>query len=260
MGTWFSKVISALGGEQDGKQRAMHLLHAAQRARLKLNLEVNSGSNAVVLVTTVEQVRENDFVVSQPTIGGLTHPLAFGETIIIGIAKDNAYHTARSQCMGRVRIPSGGGGNSGGGAANSGGGGAPSPDALLYAYRLAMPVGVHSRERRAEPRIALRFTGDVEAQLYAHAMIDGPILGTIDNVSMSGASIITNLPPKRLQRGQTLYLKARLPDPGGLIDDLVTIAHMEVNAKTGLCTIGVQFQQRVAAIENLLRGAQPVAA
>lgn len=250
MGTWFSKVISALGGEAEDRTRVLHLLTQAQRTRAKALLEVVAAGQTAVLATIIEQVREDDLIISQPTIGGLTHPLAFGETMTISVALNGTMHTGETQCLGRVRIPAGAGTS----------GAAPSADAMLYAYRLTLPEKMAAKDRRGENRFVLRFSGEVEAQLYAHAVMDGPIIGRIENLSMSGASIVTNLPPNRLERGRMLYLKSKLPEPGGLIDDLVTIARVETDSATGQTIIGVQFHRRLESVEALMRGAKTAAA
>ena len=63
-------MLGSLGTPTDVRTSPRQVLLIAQRGRLKVALEpLNSTSQATVLNTTIEQVREEDLVVSQPTWG-----------------------------------------------------------------------------------------------------------------------------------------------------------------------------------------------
>ncbi len=240
MGEWFTKVFQAL--HHPAQQAVRAALQQAQLARTKLALEVTSRNRTVVLTSTVEQVREDDFVISQPTVGGTTHPLTFEEVINLGFVLPSGYHRAECKCLGRIKIPAG---NSPAAQASN--------SSVLYAYRLSLPESLLTEDRRNAPRSQLSLSQPVDAQLYAAASLDGPVLGRILDISMTGARLLVSAPNRKMEPGQIVYLKAMLPEPAGQMDDLVKLARVECDARTGKCTIGVQFQQPIEGLETLMR-------
>jgi hypothetical protein len=243
MAQWFNKMFNALAGQAGSREYVRQVLHAAQRTRARVAMEVVNGGRpqAVVMTTFIEQVRENDIVVSQPSIGGLTHPLAFNETLRMGLFCQGLHHTGQTRCLGRVKVPSGGAG----GSANS----------TLFAYSLAWPEEIVSEDRRSEPRISLSFDVSPEAHLYAPGS-DGPLLGSLSDVSMVGASIRTAMAPAGFQPGQEIHLKALLPEPVGLVDEIVHVARVAGDTRTGQNVIGVAFGRRIPGLAELIRGTQ----
>jgi len=238
MGTWISKMFHALGGENAPHVDVLGTLLQVQRSRAKLTLELSSAGHTMVLLTTIEQVRDDDFIISQPTIGGVTHPLAFGETIKMGFVLASKHHSGDTRCLGRIRIPAGG-------------------DAqVLYAYRMALPESISAFERREHQRSDFAFDQVIEAQLYAPGTMSGPIIGRVLDLSMTGARIATPLAARLIQPGKSVYLKAMLPEPGGLLDELVNIVRIEPAGDGSAMTyIGVRFAQRIDSIARLLRAA-----
>ena len=242
-------MIRTLNSPVGAEQSVRRLLSVAQRDRAKLALEVATGAHTLVMTTTIEQVRDDDFVISQPVIGALTHPLAFGEDIKIGFVHSAVHYSGHSRCLGRIKIPSGGSGKSGRGEEVQ----------VLYAYRLTLPDSFRAEDRRAEPRVQVGLAGPIEAQLYAPSADEGPVLGNIVDISMAGARIITQSISGRIGPGRALYLKAMLPEPAGLLDELVNVVRVDCDSRTGQCTIGLRFQRRVEALERLLRASRHVA-
>src|SRR5262245_4601231 len=122
MAEWLAKLVHALSGGADPHDAVRSALRAALRARAKVSLDtLNPAQQSIVMSASLEQVRDEDFVISQPSIGGLTHPLAFGEELRIGFQNYSKHHSAITRCLGRIRIPSGSG------------------KLTLFAYRLALP-------------------------------------------------------------------------------------------------------------------------
>jgi c-di-GMP-binding flagellar brake protein YcgR len=237
MAAWLSKMLGSLGSAPDVRTSPRQVLLIAQRGRLKVALEpLNSTTQATVLNTSIEQVREDDLVVSQPTIGGLTHPLAFGEELRLSFYNQNTHHIAQTRCLGRVKIPTGG-------------------NQTLFAYRLEMPPTIRSEDRRQNPRIDLPLDLTCEAHLYAPGC-DGPLLGTMVDISMGGARIRTLMASDKIQQGLEIYLKALLPEPVGLLDEMVRVVRMEIDENTGEATVGVAFGKRIDGLAELIRFAQ----
>src|SRR5439155_12442437 len=94
-----------------------------------------------------------------------------------------------------------------------------------------------------------------EAQLYTPAC-DGPVLGTMLDISMTGARVRTAMSSDKIQVGQEIYLKSLLPEPVGLLDELVQVARMEMDARSGGTTIGLGFTRRIDGLAELIRSAQ----
>jgi hypothetical protein len=241
MAQWFNKMMGALAGQGSSREYVRKVLQTAQRARTRIALEgVNGGRpQAVVMTTFIEQVRDNDLVVSQPSIGGLTHPLAFNESLRLSFFCQGLHHSGHTRCLGRVKVPSGGAGAS----------------STLFAYSLACPEDIISEDRRAQPRIVLSFDLSPEAHLYAPGS-DGPVLGSLADVSMVGASVRTAMAPAGISPGQEIHLKAMLPEPVGLVDEVVQVARVHGDPRTGQNVIGISFSRRIPGMAELIRGTQ----
>jgi hypothetical protein len=238
MGAWLSKVMHAILA--DPHEAARHPLLAAQEDRAKVTLELLSGGQPSVMSTIIEQVRQDDFVISQPMVGGHTYPLAFGENVRFNFTVHNVTYNGVSRCLGRIKIASGGSANSRG-------------DALIFAYRLAVPKTLESDDQRKQPRVQLEIEHQVEAQLYAPDSISGPLLGRLVDVSMSGARVVTSMPVMFMFPGQSLFLKTIMSEPVGLIDELVEIARIDTDPKSGETSIGISFRRRIEGLAELIR-------
>lgn len=238
MAAWLTKMLGSLGAPAEARLSPRQVLQIAQRGRLKVALELLNSptAQASVLTTTIQQVREEDIVIGQPTIGGLTHPLAFGEELRLSFFNQDMHHIAQTRCLGRVKIATGG-------------------NQTLFAYRLEMPATILSNDRRPHPPVALPLDLSCEAHLYTPSC-DGPVLGMMLDISMGGARIRTCLASDRIQQGLEVYLKAMLPEPVGLLDELVQVVRMEVDENTGEATVGVSFRRRIEGLAELIRFAQ----
>ena len=254
MGALLSKLMGVLSG-QGGAEATRQTLRQAQRERIKVSLEVTSGKRAVLLVTNIEQVRDDDVIISQPTMGGHHHPLAFGEELRLSLVVNGAYHAGLTRCLGRIKIPGGAPptppANSAAATANG-----AAAEQLIFAYRLELPGLMGSDNRRKFPRVQLRFERPIEAQLYAPASSHGPVLGTVTDISMGGACIRAAIPPGRVVVGQAIFMKSLLPDPVGLIDELVDVMRVDREVRTGLFSVGICFRRRINGLEDLIRAAQ----
>lgn len=239
MAAWLSKVLNVLSPPDAAHEEVRRKLEAAQRARVKLWLEVGSPGRLTLLGTTVEQVRSADIIIAQPSVGGLTHPLTVGERLRLGFVHERKHYSGQTQCLGRITIPAG--------SVTS------ASDALLYAYRLAFPKQLQVEDRRKEPRANLLLDPAPEAQVYAPSLA-GPVFGRILDISMSGSRIRTPLTIKGVAVGQEVFLKALLPEPVGLIDQPVEVVRLEADYRTGDHLISVRFVDRIPGLADLLRG------
>jgi len=242
MPVWFSKVMNALNGQAATRDAVHATMKDAQRLRTKLSLEVVSlaGTRGSVLTTVLEQLEADGLVISQPSVGGLTHPLAFGETIKLSFVQNDQHHVGSCRCLGRVRIAAGNG----------------QPEHLLFAYRLSMPDALQVEDRRRELRVSVQPGRAIEAQLYS-PRLEGPLLGSVQDISMTGARIRSAMGVGRVALGQELFLKSMMPEPIGLVDEAVEVVRVEVDANTGHQTIGIAFRRKVQGLEEFIRQHQP---
>jgi hypothetical protein len=207
-------------------------LQAALRERCKVYLEVPA--QGVIALTQVEQITADEIVIAVPSIGGMTYPLAFGETLKISFVDQRLNRTGPTKCLGRVKVPAGGG-------------------KTLVAYRLALPDALTTEERRAAPRTDLGADLAPEAHLYSGKM-PAPIVGLITNISVSGVRLtLPAAPPRSLAIGQELYLKFRMPDPIGVVDEVVEVQRIDFERRTGVHTVGVSFHSRIDRLAGLMR-------
>ena len=240
MGAWLSKVMHAILA--DPHEAVRQPLQAAQEDRAKTTIELLSGGEPSVMTTIIEQVRSDDIVISQPMVGGHTYPLAFGEQVRFNFAVNNVAYTGNSRCLGRVKIASGGDMAD---RTNS--------ETLIFAYRLALPKSLDSDDQRKHPRVQLGVEYQVEAQLYAPDSVSGPLVGRLTDLSMGGARLITSMPVMFMFPGQSLFMKTAMADPVGLLDELVEIALIETDPKTGETSIGIRFRRKIGGLAELIR-------
>jgi len=242
MPVWLSKVMSALGGHSATRDAVHATMHEAQGLRTKLSLDVITTASARgnVLTTVLEQIDGETLIISQPSVGGLTHPLAFGETMKLSFVQNNQHHVGQCRCLGRVKIAAGNG----------------QPEHLLFAYRLSIPESLQVEDRRREPRVDIAFGRTIEAQLYS-PRLEGPLLGTVQDISMTGARIRSAMGVGSVASGQELFLKSMMPEPIGLVDEVVEVVRVEVDPNTGHHTIGIAFRRKVQGLEDFIRQHQP---
>jgi hypothetical protein len=235
MGDWFSKIIGRIASKKPGSHgMVQQALEAALRSRARVMLE--APDQGIVSATIIEQITREELIVDQPSIGGLTYPLAFGERLGLSFVIGRTHYTGRTRCLGRTRLSSGAGEGRG----------------PLYAYRLMMPESLKGEERRDAPRTEIMPEIAPKAQLYVGTLGNG-MFGQLTSISMTGARIHTDQSLALLSLGQEVYLKTTLPEPVGLLDELVEVQRLEPDHRTGLSIIGVQFRRRIDRLEALMR-------
>ena len=237
MAAWLSSVKRALGAGPNAKDRVRLLLKAAYRARTTLDLEPlnQTGFHKLVLAATIEQVRDDDLIISQPLIGALNHPLATGEELLISFGVDSVGGVSgKTQALGRVQVPSGG-------------------PRLLYGYRLAMPTVLRAVERRQHRRVTFGSNPPPAAALYPRPK-DAPLRGILMDISIRGMLIrILHEPECELALQQRVHLSVQLPPPVGVIDENVTVVRVAPSANRTNNYIGVAFDGEVKGLADLVR-------
>lgn len=232
MGDWLAKVISKVGG---GAARAAvrEALQNALRNRCKVYIE--SPDQGIVALTQVQQMLDDEIVIAVPSIGGMTYPLAFGEALKVSFVEQRTNLSGDSRCLGRVKVPSGDG-------------------KTLFAYRISLPESLHVEERRTDGRVDLPMEIAPEAHIYG-GKLNTPVVGRCTNISMSGARITVDGPLRGLAAEQEVYLKFMMPEPMGLVDEVVAVQRIETDPRTGRHEVGVSFHRRLERLAMLMRAA-----
>lgn len=233
-----TKMMGALSGQSEARAAVRLTLEAALQSRTKIVVEPRGAGHPGVMTAMIEQVRDEDLVISQPSIGGMTHPMAFGETLKISFVLQAMYHAGETHCLGRVKIPSGPGGHP------------------VFGYALALPAALETEDRRGAPRVRMNFQQLPEAQLYSPALT-GPVLGFVSEISMTGASIRTPLAAGRIVPGQEVFLKASLGEPVGVLDEVVDVSRVQAEAGSEHQIIAISFRRRIEGLDVLLRRSAP---
>ncbi len=231
MGDWLAKVLNKVGG---GHARAVvrEALQTALRNRCKVYIE--SADQGIVALTQVQQILDDEIVIAVPSIGGMTYPLAFGESLKVSFVEQRTNLTGDSRCLGRVKVPAGDG-------------------KTLFAYRISLPDALQVEERRTDGRVDLPIDIAPEAHIYG-GRLHAPVVGRITNISMSGARITINGPLRGLANEHEVYLKFMMPEPMGLVDEVVAVQRIETDPRTGQHEVGVSFHRRLERLAMLMRG------
>jgi c-di-GMP-binding flagellar brake protein YcgR len=238
VGQWIAKLARVLSGE-DARDEARELLQAAYSDRVKLRLEPlkTSLANATVMTATIEQVRENDVVISQPVIGGVARPLVAGEILKVSLSlKSTGHLIGETEVLGRHRIPSGG-------------------STPLHGYRLSLPLELYSDDRRTAKRKEMGVNLAREVEVYRHGD-DEPIRGVVQNLSIGGMQIRTHDSHPQLDPGERVRLVVHLPPPVGGINRMVTVARLAGKRNPRHRVIGIAFEREIPGLAELLGGQQ----
>ncbi len=186
------------------------------------------------LATTIEQIKDKGVVVAQPTLGGSVRQLARYEPLRICFSVARGKLSGETRTLSRTKIESGG-------------------QEPFYGYLLEKPKALHVIDRRQEMRML--FGGDLvyEAELK---LLDraGPLLGLLEDISPSGASMRCRNTSDILRRGKQANLKLELPEPVGTVNEVVTIVEV-VDAEGGLL-VRVVFPEKNRAIAHAMNMAQ----
>lgn len=235
VGQMFARLKRALVGEPNAVEETRRLLGDAHKARVKLWLEplMTSVRNSTLMTATIEQVRTEDIIIGQPSIGGVIRTLVSGESLRLSFSVGPAGHlNGETEVLGRFQIPSGG-------------------SDPLHGYRLAMPQGLQLQERRSAKRSDSKLNLAREVELY-RSETEEPIRGVVQNLSVSGMQIRTHDYQPKLQQGDRVRLVFHLPSPVGGVNRMVSIARLAKNRNPRQQILGVSFEREIPGLAELL--------
>jgi len=235
---------SALTGEAEIAARIRRELQALQRSRAKMNLELISmlGGNPETLATVVEQVREKDIIISQPSSGALTRPLAGGDRVRLCFAASGGISTGEARVLGRIKMQSGGKG-------------------MFFGYRVSIPTQMQTVERRQHPRIPFEYGS--EPMVHLTSSTDGAseearasLSGHMQDISIGGAQVRIDGSAPPIKPGARMMLISDFPMPVGSVNHPVTVQRVERDPNTGVTRLGLQFATRIPNLAAFLETLQ----
>jgi len=238
--TWLSKIRKAISPEPESVRRVRGLLSEAHSARTKLELELlNQPSfNQLVLVASIEEVRESEIIISQPLLGTLNHPLATGEHFKLLFTSNSAgYLSGKTESLGRTQIASGG-------------------RRVIYGYRMSLPASLRVEDRRKKSRMSFGSGPPPSAALYPR-LKSVPLRGTVQDITETGMLIrVLHEGEIELALGQKVHLSVALPEPVGSINVGVTIVRLAPSSNRINNYIGVSFVNEIEGLETLINRLQ----
>ncbi len=184
------------------------------------------------MAVTIEQVRSDDFVIGQPTVDGLQHSLATGEQLRMSFLTENGLMSGRTESRGRIKVPSGG-------------------EQMIRGYRLTIPKTLEVDTRREHERVLVIPGLILEAELRTFSQ-QQPIHGVVLDISEGGMKIRCRNAKGKLGNGQRVYLKVELPEPVGLLTEMVRIVHVSPDERMDRHLIGVSFRHRIEGLGRFL--------
>lgn len=236
MGTWLSKIRKAISPEPESVRRVRGLLSEAYSARTKLELELlNQPSfSQLVLVASIEDVREREIIISQPLMGTLNHPLAAGEHFrLLFTSKSAGYLSGKTESLGRIQIASGG-------------------RRVTYGYRMSLPASLRVEDRRKKSRLNFGSGPPPSAALYSR-LKSIPLRGTVQDVTSAGMLIrVLHKGEIELALGQKVHLSVALPEPVGSINVGVTVVRLAPSSNRVNNYVGVSFVHEIEGLETLI--------
>ncbi len=241
--TWLSKVRSTLTGEAEAAQAVRRELEALQRSRAKLVIEVTKPGSAEpeALTTIVEQVRDEDIVISQPSAGALNRPLATGERVLLRFTLATGVNVGESRSLGRIKLPSGG-------------------KRMFFGYRLSIPPRFETLDRRDHRRVALdEATAPVVHLTPVSQDDEAPrpsCSATMMDISLSGVQVKLETEHALFNVGDAMQLIADFPMPVGSIVHPVVVTRLEHDASERTTRAGLQFTAPVPNLEQFLETLQ----
>jgi hypothetical protein len=213
---WLKNLHDRVLGESAPQAAARIRLEEAQRVRSRVDLTLltpdGSPGDDRHSAVTIEQVRENDIIISQPMINGSKLPLTTNEHVLLTIVTPGGTAlTGQSKCLGRFKTASGG-------------------EGIFYGYLMELPQALFADERRTEERRRIPVECSPQAQLRT---LDGavPIHGVIENISTGGLRLRCRNAGDKLQRDQIAYVDFELPEATGPFSSPVRICDVSLLAE-----------------------------
>ncbi|MEM7228082.1 MAG: PilZ domain-containing protein [Planctomycetota bacterium] len=183
--------------------------------------------------STIEMVRKDDFIISQPILNGHVLPLASHELIEVTVTGPDGCVTFETRAQGRFKTTSGTG-------------------KPFFGYRLDMPEELNVDERRQYHRVLVGYDVAPEATLRTPDC-KMPIHAVVEDISAGGARLRCRNGADHLQMGQFGYLHLELPEPIGTVSTLVRICAVKPSSDEYATSVHLAFDRPIAELSDFIR-------
>jgi c-di-GMP-binding flagellar brake protein YcgR len=233
MAAWLSKMLQNFSGDSEVIS-VREVLAAVHRSRQPVELRATGPGGVVTIMSaTIEQVRKDDLVITQPSVGGFTRQLTTDERLTLRVFERQRGHLEGSvSCLGRIKVPSG-------------------SQTMLYGYSLSLPEQLEPSQRRDEIRHIAARPAMPEAELFTFTGHATAVRGSVMELSASGMKLTSRNAKGRVGIGQRAYLKVQLPQPVGLITELVRITTVNEGGEADELIVGVVFDEKIEQLAEL---------
>ncbi|MCH8007107.1 MAG: hypothetical protein IH888_12915 [Planctomycetes bacterium] len=219
-------------GAAGSPRRALEAVRAA-RARILLEPPTTSTATPVIMEARIEQVRPDDFVISEPLLDGVVRRLVTGEPLRLSFAPDSPVHLeGETQALGRFKISS-------------------ASETPIYGYRLAIPAKLREVAFRSASRWRIGLDMAREVELYPHDQ-EVPIRGVVQSVGLSGMQVRVHKLRPRLLRDQRVRLVTYLPSPVGEVNRMVSIKRVRSDPSSRMRVVSLRFDRSLPGLGELL--------
>ncbi len=234
MALWFRRLKNAIAPTTDESAETRDLLLLAQSHRARVELvELTGGGDGTSMACTIEQVNQDDFCISQPTVGGFSRQLVGRVPLRLAFTVNGARFSGETRSLARARMRSGG-------------------SQPLFGYRLALPEGlIQQGDRRSTVRVVVGFDLSPHAEIHFLSDAMHMIKGRVHELSEQGVLITIPRKSPLLEVGQHVACELALPEPIGHMTVGGEVRHTSERPNT--IAIGLQFLGEVPGMSELVR-------
>lgn len=239
MTSWLNRFADVLLRASEEAEAVWRELERARRTRTRIELQsMNAAArqrDRKPMATNIEQLRADDLVIAQPTLGGYTRPLATGERLEMTFFTPRGRAITATRSLGRIKIPSGGRG-------------------MLYGYKLALPEQIALSERREEQRIRIAIDLAPKVELIIAGNDPARSIKAVGHdLSAGGMLVRTRRGGGALTANQPLVMRLQLPEPVGAVEEPVTVAAINPGPQEGEHLVHLRFSRPIPGLDTLLR-------
>lgn len=233
MSDLFSPFRKLFTSGRTGNALVAQKLHQVKDGGIKLELQEmdSTQTTPTLIVLGIESVGENGFLVTRPKTDSARH-LVKGRTYRLGYYEGGSRLIGETICQGRAQY-------------------LDERKRLVYTYRFTIPESLEVEPERLISTRGKRLEQELEVELssFKHR---SPIYGMMVQLGRHSAKIRCHNALNKLQVGQDVYLKMELPQPVGLVTEMMRITDLLPTPSGKELLVAVSFHTRVKGLEDLL--------
>ncbi len=233
MARWLDSILGTFGLGTPTDEDIAERLRAAQEDGEHLELRPLGSVEADPPTILAEIIRVDDaaIIIAPPTLDEARR-MRHGNRFALSFLEATGRVNGEIVCQGRVRLKSDG-------------------DSPGHGFRFSLPRALMRVERRIEHREHIDPADAAEVELTSFER-QSPIYGRLVNISRGGARLRCQNPDAELLVGQDVYLKMTLPEPVGLVTELVKVLSLNPCADESGVDASVSFHQHIQGLGDLL--------